>query len=135
MARHVARKAQEETILRRQIEAAIGALPGVFVHRNEVGTAVQPSGARVAYGVGGPGAPDLLVEVIANITRLAVVLWIEVKTPSGVIEPHQRQWHDAARRTGRNIAVVRTVEEAVDAVYAVQGYGRILSGTRTGEAP
>lgn len=125
-------RAQEETILRRRIEATIGALPGVFVHRNEVGVAVMPSGARVSYGVGGVGAPDLLVEVIHESSGHAICTWLEIKTPTGAVEPHQRQWHDAARRTGRNVAVVRSEDEAAAAVAEVRVYGRLQGDVNDG---
>lgn len=117
------RGTQPETILRKKIEAALGALPGVIVWRNEVGSAIQPSGARVAYGVGGVGAPDLLVEVQGADGRWAC-LWLEVKTPDGALRPEQRTWHEAAHRLGRHVFVVRSVADAVAAVAAVAGVPR-----------
>lgn len=112
----VSERAREATI-QRAIMAAIGAMPGVVVHRNNVGTATH-GGARVEYGVGGKGAPDLLVEVLCG--DLWRVLWIEVKTPEGTVEPHQRAWHEAARRMGRPCVVARSVEDACRAVETVR---------------
>lgn len=115
-----------ETILQGQIMAALGQMPGVVVWRNSVGVAVYESGARVEYGVGGKGAPDLLVEVAhADFT---VAVWLEVKTPDGAVEPHQRQWHAAARRGGRNVAVVRSVDDAREVVGEVMVNGVVASG-------
>lgn len=102
-----------ESELQREIIAALGALPGVVCWRNNVGVAAQ--GERsVAYGVGGKGAPDLLCEVQRGQWWTAV--WLEVKTPDGRLRPEQRAWHDAARRAGRHVHVVRSVQDALDVV-------------------
>lgn len=114
------RGVQPETLLRKKIEAALGALPGVVVWRNEVGSAVQPSGVRVAYGVGGVGAPDLLAEVQGADGQWRA-LWMEVKTPDGAVRPEQIAWHAAARLLGRHVAVVRSVEDARAAVATLGG--------------
>lgn len=111
--------AQPETILQAQIMAALGPLPGVVVWRNNIGSAVQGD-RRVAYGVGGPGAPDLLCEVRTPAGWTA--LWMEVKTATGVLRPDQRRWHEAARADGRHVVVVRSVEDALAAVDGVR-YG------------
>lgn len=107
-----------ESALQREIFAAIGALPGVVAWRNNVGVASQGE-TRVAYGVGGKGAPDLLVEVQRGSWWVAV--WLEVKTPEGRVRPEQRAWHDAARRAGRHVHVVRSVEDALDVVRGIRG--------------
>ena len=90
-------RSNPEAVLQAEIMAALGRAPGCTVWRNNVGTAVYDSGARVEYGVGGTGAPDLLCEVLVGGSFPAVALWLEVKTPDGVIEPHQKRWHTAAR--------------------------------------
>lgn len=110
--------AHPESILQAQVVAALGALPGVVVWRNNVGSAVSAAaGQRVAYGVGGPGAPDLLCEVCR--AGVWVALWLEVKTPTGRLRPDQVRWHDAARGAGRHVAIVRSVHDALDAVREV----------------
>jgi len=102
-----------EAELQREIIAALGALPGVVCWRNNVGVAAQ--GERsVAYGVGGKGAPDLLCEVQRGSWWTAV--WLEVKTADGRLRPEQRAWHEAARRAGRHVHVVRSVQDALDVV-------------------
>ena len=136
-------RSNPEAILQAQIMKALGCLPGVVTWRNAVGTAVYEGGARVEYGVGGKGAPDLLCEVFHHGS--AVALWLEVKTPDGAIEEHQRRWHTAARHGvqrpdglivggGRNVAVVRSVESAVLAVETVKRSGCIVAGFEV-EAP
>lgn len=130
-------RSNPETILQAQIMRALGQMQGVVVWRNAVGTAVYEGGARVEYGVGGKGAPDLLCEVLYHGSALA--LWLEVKTPEGVVEEHQKRWHTAARHGvqrpdglivggGRNVAVVRSVEDAVRAVETATRCGCIVAG-------
>jgi hypothetical protein len=106
-----------ESELQHAIFVALGALPGVVAWRNNVGVAAQ--GERsVAYGVGGKGAPDLLVEVQRGAWWVAV--WLEVKIETGRVRPEQRAWHDAARRAGRHVFVVRSVQDALDIVSSMQ---------------
>ena len=130
-------RSNPETILQAQIMRALGQMYGVVVWRNAVGTAVYEGGARVEYGVGGTDAPDLLCEVLYHGSVLA--LWLEVKTPEGVVEEHQKRWHTAARHGvqrpdglivggGRNVAVVRSVEDAVRAVETATRCGCIVAG-------
>lgn len=145
------RRSNPETMLQSRIMATLGRMDGVTIWRNAVGTAVYEGGARVEYGVGGPGAPDLMMEVTHY--NFPVALWLEVKTPGGHVDARQRKWHTAARhgvitpsgRTvggGRNVAVVRSVDDAVLAVETVMLSGRIVAGfeveapsvTSTGEA-
>lgn len=119
-------EAAREAEIQRDIMAALGALDGVVVSRNNVGVA-QYGGARVEYGVGGKGAPDLLVEVRVDIGRPSfagfawVALWLEVKTETGALSKDQVRWHAAARSLGRHVAVVRSVEEARRAVAHARG--------------
>ena len=116
-----------EADLQRDIMVALGAEDGVVVSRNNVGTATYRTGARVEYGVGGKGAPDLLVEVRVDLGRPSftgfawVALWLEVKTETGALSKDQVRWHAAARSLGRHVAVVRSVEEARRAVAHARG--------------
>ena len=120
------RESALEADLQRDIMIALGALDGVVVSRNNVGTALY-GGARVEYGVGGKGAPDLLVEVRVDLGRASfagfvwVALWLEVKTDTGALSKDQVRWHAAARSLGRHVAVVRSVEEARRAVAHARG--------------
>jgi hypothetical protein len=112
---------KREAALMRDIQAAIGSMKGVICHRNNVGTAVF-NGARVEYGVGGKGAPDLVCEVRVDYIGGYhwTMLWMEVKTAEGVIEPHQTRWHLAARKQGRDCCVVRSVADALRAIDQVK---------------
>lgn len=106
-----------------EVMAAIGALPWAVVHRNNVGRANHfdvGTGRvdRVAYGVGGVGAPDLLVEVQTAGGWLAC--WLEVKAPGGEPSVDQRRWHEAARSRGRHVYVVRSASDALAAVEDVR---------------
>ena len=114
-----------ETILQGKIMESLGLLPGVVPWRNAVGTAVYEGGARVEYGVGGKGAPDLFCTV--QFRGLSIALYLEVKTPEGSVDPHQRQWHSAARRGGNNVAVIRSVADALAIVAEVRAHGRVVS--------
>lgn len=116
------RKGPLERDIQRDVMAALGRLNGAVVSRNNVGIARYETDdgrrASVAYGVGGKGAPDLLVEVkVAE--GLWAAAWIETKTDVGSLSADQRQWHEAARKRGRSVFVVRTVEQALDAVESV----------------
>lgn len=114
-----------ETVLQSKIMEALGLMLGVKVWRNAVGTAVYEGGARVEYGVGGPGAPDLFCTVLFR--GLSIALYLEIKTPDdGVVKPHQERWHAAERRAGNNVAVVRSVGEALAVVAEVQSHGRVV---------
>jgi hypothetical protein len=88
--------------------------PGVLLWRNNTGVARHWSGGRehlVRYGLGVGGA-DLVGLVDGRFFAL------EVKTIRGAIRGSQRAWLDLVRRYGGFAAVVRSVEEAVDAVAA-----------------
>ena len=74
--------------------------------------------------MGGKGAPDLFCTVLFR--GLSIALYLEVKTPEGSVDPHQRQWHSAARRGGNNVAVIRSVADALAVVAEVQAHGRVV---------
>ena len=114
----VSARDKHEAALMREIQAAIGSMDGVIVHRNNVGVAMF-NGARVEYGVGGKGAPDLVCEVRAH-DGFWRVLWIEVKMPDGVVEAHQTRWHAAARRQGRAVIIARHVDDVFEAIERVR---------------
>lgn len=119
-----------ETILQGKIMESLGLLPGVVPWRNAVGTAVYEGGARVEYCVGWKGAPDLFCTV--QFRGLSIALYLEVKTPEGSVDPHQRQWHSAARRGGNNVAVIRSVADALAVVAEVQTHGRVVGAWEVG---
>jgi hypothetical protein len=97
-----------EDQLQDAICAACGSLPGVVLLRQTVGVYYTRSGQLVRVGV--PGTPDLLVLVDGRAVGL------ELKTPVGRLSPVQVACHAAWERMGTPVRVVRSVEEAVQAI-------------------
>jgi hypothetical protein len=62
------------------------------------------------------GTPDRIV-----LLRGGKVLWLEVKTPSGMLSADQVVWHCRAAKLGHHVRVVRNVSEAIEAVREVEG--------------
>lgn len=60
-----------------------------------------------------PGTPDLLV-----IRHGGIYTWLEVKTAEGELSEAQRAWHKWAVRAGLRIAVVRSIQEAINATFS-----------------
>lgn len=123
-----------EALVEREVLLALGRDAGVILLKNEVGNvyrlavapaldaALQPFGPlaqaaarsvlqrnRLVVGLG-KGSPDLVGSVDGR------AIGLELKSPTGRVEPHQATWHEAARRRGAFVAVVRSGDEAVDAV-------------------
>jgi hypothetical protein len=99
-----------ETDLSKSIQAALAQL-GVWVIRVQSGTIPAMYGERRRYiHCAEPGTPDLFCP--------ALNLWLEVKTPKGALEASQVAWHQRAIREGLQVAVVRAVSDAVQAVQA-----------------
>jgi hypothetical protein len=117
-----------EAALERAVLARVGALqradlPSLVVYKNEVGAGFTGNAAhlccdrcrvvlqrhRITYGLG-TGSPDLVGAVDGRAFGL------ELKSPTGRTRPEQDAWHEAARRRGVPVAVVRTVEEAEEAI-------------------
>lgn len=128
-----------EAELERLVLRALGTVPDLLVARNEVGVglrgAVLPAlhaalaqfgpdvlraateatqRHRITYGLG-VGSPDLVGAVAGR------AIGLELKTAVGVVSPEQERWHAAARRRGVAVYVVRSVEEAVEAVEEARG--------------
>lgn len=87
---------------------------GVHAMRRNAGLTILGSGAskRAIKGCE-PGTPD--VEVMLPGGQ---VVWLECKTPTGRLSKTQKAWHRMAEAMGHRVHVVRSVEEAVDAVEA-----------------
>lgn len=105
--------------LEREVMAALGALPGVCVHRNPKGKARLPSGATVTLGIAGDGAPDIMAEVLwptpedPFVPGVWVTVWMECKSGEFArLKKDQREWFAAARRLNRHAYVVRSVDHA-----------------------
>ncbi len=113
--RHPAASKPEAAILR-EIMVAIGSEPDVLLMRNQVGAVERfderTNSTRVErYGLG-VGSADL-VAILAPSGR-----WfcLEVKSSTGRVEPEQTKWHERARRFGAFVAVVRSADEAREAL-------------------
>ena len=66
-----------------------------------------------------PGTPDLCLPGLG---------WLEIKTQEGELSPFQVAWHDRAARMNVNVAVVRSVEQAVRVVRQWQAERALRSG-------
>lgn len=66
------------------------------------------------------GTPDLLVitPMLARARlQAAEFTWLEVKAVKGKLSKEQTEWHEWARLNGVRVAVVRSISEAIKAVY------------------
>ena len=59
------------------------------------------------------GTPD--IEVMLPVGR-GRVLWLEVKTGGGKLSKNQVAWRMMAKRLGHKVVIVRSVQDAADAV-------------------
>lgn len=102
-----------ENELQRRIMAAIGAEKGLILMKNSVGVAryTSPQGREytVPYGLG-VGSPDLVGILDGR--------WfcLEVKAPGGRLTSGQSRIGDLWREYGAIVEVVRTAEEARNAL-------------------
>lgn len=97
------------------VGARLRLMSGVAVERNAVAKVRLPSGATMWTGIGGPGAPDLFVEV-PTPSGARVAVWMECKRGRGELTDDQQAWHRRAAVLGRHAFVVRDVEHAVEIV-------------------
>jgi hypothetical protein len=90
------------------IRLALAHEPDLVLWRNNVGVA-EHRGARVRYGLA-VGSADLVGCLAGRFVAL------EVKTATGRASQEQRQWLTLVRRYGGFSAIVRSVEEAREAI-------------------
>ncbi len=95
-----------ESQLMDAIRLALGAEPGLVLFRNNIGMAWMRDGKPVRFGVGGPGASDLV-----GVYRGRAV-FVEIKTPVGRLSPEQRTFEQLCARVGAIYVVLRSVEDA-----------------------
>ena len=57
------------------------------------------------------GFPDILL-----CYSLGRILWLEVKTPTGVVSPAQRKVHLGLKKQGHNVVIVRRIEDVIKAL-------------------
>ena len=98
---------QTESQLQDAIRLALGREDDVCLFRNNVGSAEMRGGHRVAFGVGGPGAADLIGMFRGRF------LAAEIKTPTGRQSPEQRQFQQLVERRGGIYVIWRSVDDAL----------------------
>jgi len=112
--------AAAHTRLVRAILLELGALPGVVIGGNASGRASYVSArtgrvSRVPYGwPSGTGGPDIL----AAIGPLGRLVCFEAKTGKATATKEQRAVHAALRAVGVAVYIVRSVDEAREALRA-----------------
>lgn len=108
-----------EAEIQSAIWLAVGSLPGVRLFRNNQGIATFSGGQRVKYGLANPGGSDLIGLTTVTVTpdmvgsKLAVFTALEVKTPTGRIDPAQTTFLDFVNHFGGIAGVVRSPDDAV----------------------
>lgn len=86
--------------------------------RNNTGTLRDQHGRPVRFGLC-KGSADLIGWRTVTVTpdmvgsQVAVFLSIEVKSPTGRLQPDQRQWLEAVQSAGGIAGVARSVEDAL----------------------
>lgn len=95
-----------ESQLQDAIRLVLGADPACVLWRNNIGHAVMRHGARVTFGVGGPGGADLIGMFHGRFVA------IEIKTPTGRQSPEQRQHQALVESKGGVYAILRSVDDA-----------------------
>jgi hypothetical protein len=95
-----------ESQLQDAIRLELGRDPDLALWRNNVGMAWMRNGAPVRFGVGGPGAADLIGLYAGRFVA------IEIKTPTGRLSPEQRTFQQLVERKGGIYVVLRSVDDA-----------------------
>ena len=108
--------------MQQRIRLALGTRPDLRLFRNNTGTLPDPrTGRPVQFGLA-RGSADLIGYRTVTITpemvgqRLAIFTSLEVKTPTGRIRPEQANWQRAVSSAGGIAAIVRSVDDARNAV-------------------
>jgi len=113
-----------ESQLLHDLRQEFGRLKNGRLLRFHVGAARDADGRLIRFGV--PGFPDLAgilgssetCDQCGHIVRAQRGRWIgiEAKSEDGRVRPEQTAFHGMVRRYGGEIAVVRTLDEARDAM-------------------
>lgn len=105
-----------ERRLQNAIRLALGQIDGCVFWRNNVGFDRE---RRVKYGLG-VGSADLIGCVNGKFVG------IEIKTDKGRVSDEQKLWHECVERNGGHVFVVRSTEEAVEAVERVKNWKQMM---------
>lgn len=101
-----------ESEIQHAIRLELGRMPGLRIFRNNSGVAIDgESGRAIRYGLA-RGSSDL-VGILAPTGR---IVCLEVKTPTGRVSREQVMWLQLVRALGGFATVVRSVQDARDAV-------------------
>lgn len=115
-----------ESYVLREVLLAVAAVPGVVAWRQNSGLYYAPDGKggfrRVRAAM--PGCADLLGWVRLEARDVAAFMALEVKTPTGRARPEQTAFLAAVRESGGLAAVVRSPEQAVEAIRAFREENR-----------
>jgi len=103
---------QPESKISRAIRIAINRTGRARIRPNIIMDPAYNRDGRPVGPVGlGVGSPDFV-----GVIRGGRSFCLEIKTETGRTRESQRQWHKAARDWGVFVAVVRSVEEALEAL-------------------
>lgn len=103
-------RAEREADIQQAIRLALGLEPGLCIWRNNVGMAHNEDSRPVQYGVGGTGGSDLIGLLNGRFIAL------EVKRPGGRVSAEQWGFIECVRGNGGFAAIVRSVDEAKQAI-------------------
>lgn len=95
-----------ESQLQDAIRLALGAVPGLVLWRNNIGTA-EIRGCPVKFGVGNPGGADLIGIYNGRFTA------VEIKTPTGRQSPEQKRFENLVISRGGEYVILRSVDDAI----------------------
>lgn len=90
---------------------------GVIAWRNRRGMLPLPNGGMLPFGVGPHGASDFIgytpVRITADMVgrQIAVATFIESKTDTGSVQPHQQAFLDEVKAHGAIAGVARCGED------------------------
>ena len=114
---HDARPAAPESVILAKVHQALAATGRVVLWRNQTGAlpAVGRGGRTypVRFGLGVGGA-----DLVGLLRPSGRFIALEVKTASGRQSPEQRAWARAVESAGGFYRVVRSVEDALEALDA-----------------
>lgn len=101
-----------EKAIQSAILIAVSSLPDILVWRNNTGSTKIPNGQWIKFGL--VGSPDILGCYRGRF------IGIEVKTPTGKQSDAQRNFQRALEKAGGVYVLARSVDDALNALGAIQ---------------
>lgn len=127
-----------EAELQKEVRLTVGQLPGVVCWRNNVGLATYKN-SKVPYGLC-PGSSDLILIVQCfpvleergrfDVKPLGRFAAFEIKTQRGRVREEQVRFIQLVRKLGGFADVVRSVEQALEAIAIIRRGGYHLPDTK-----